>query len=98
MMAIGEPCIPSGIAHDLADCKRLAAGGGYPVIIRPAFTLGGTGGGIAATEAECWKSPRPALPPAGCAGAGGEVHRRLEKKLNLKRSGTVPAMPSPSAA
>ena len=52
MLSIGEPCVPSGIATSIEDCKQLAAQIGYPVIIRPAFTLGGTGGGIARTEAE----------------------------------------------
>ena len=50
MLEIGEPCIPSGIAHNLEECKILAQEIGYPVIIRPAYTLGGTGGGIAADE------------------------------------------------
>jgi carbamoyl-phosphate synthase large subunit len=48
MLRINEPCIPSGTADNLADCLRLADEIGYPVIVRPAFTLGGTGGGIAA--------------------------------------------------
>ncbi|MGI6546168.1 MAG: carbamoyl-phosphate synthase large subunit [Fastidiosipilaceae bacterium] len=52
MLEIGEPCVPSGIAHNLDDCKALARRIGYPVIVRPAFTLGGTGGGIAESEDE----------------------------------------------
>ncbi len=48
MLRINEPCIPSGIAESVDDCLRLADEVGYPVIVRPAFTLGGTGGGIAA--------------------------------------------------
>ena len=50
MMRINEPCIPSGTASDLESCLRQAEAIGYPVIVRPAFTLGGTGGGIAADE------------------------------------------------
>lgn len=50
MMRINEPCIPSGTANNLTECQRLADEIGYPVIVRPAFTLGGTGGGIAADE------------------------------------------------
>ncbi len=46
MLEIDVPCIPSGIATDLDECVRLADEIGYPVIVRPAFTLGGTGGGI----------------------------------------------------
>ena len=47
MQAIGQPCVPSDIASDPDTCLAIAARIGYPVIVRPAFTLGGTGGGIA---------------------------------------------------
>lgn len=52
MLNINEPCIPSGTASSVDECLRLAAEIGYPVIVRPAFTLGGTGGGIADNEEE----------------------------------------------
>ena len=52
MQAIGQPCVPSEIAENLDDALKAAERIGYPVIIRPAFTLGGTGGGIAETEEE----------------------------------------------
>ncbi len=52
MEAIGEPCVPSGIAEDLETSLQIANEIGYPVIVRPAFTLGGSGGGIAETEEE----------------------------------------------
>ena len=52
MEAIGEPCIPSDIAENLPDALAIAARIGYPVIVRPAFTLGGTGGGVAYSEEE----------------------------------------------
>ncbi len=52
MMKIDVPCIPSGIAHSLKECIDLAQDIGYPVIVRPAFTLGGTGGGIVHNEEE----------------------------------------------
>ena len=52
MLKINVPCIPSGIAHNLDECAELAEEIGYPVIVRPAFTLGGTGGGIAANLEE----------------------------------------------
>ena len=52
MEAIGQPCVPSEIATDLAGALKAAEDIGYPVIIRPAFTLGGTGGGIAQDEKE----------------------------------------------
>lgn len=50
MLRIDEPCIPSGTANNLEECLKLAIEIGYPVIVRPAFTLGGTGGGITADE------------------------------------------------
>ena len=52
MEEIGEPCVPSGIAEDLQTALDIAKEIGYPVIVRPAFTLGGSGGGIAETEEE----------------------------------------------
>lgn len=52
MQSIGEPCIPSVITTEVEDAVDFANKVGYPIIIRPAFTLGGTGGGIAADEAE----------------------------------------------
>ena len=52
MDSIGQPCIPSGIAEDMETARRLAEEIGYPVIIRPAYTLGGSGGGIAETPEE----------------------------------------------
>lgn len=51
MMRIDQPCIPSKTAENLEECKQIAREIGYPVIVRPAFTLGGTGGGIVADEA-----------------------------------------------
>ncbi len=50
--SIGEPVIPSEITYDLEQAKRAAAEIGYPVVLRPAFTLGGTGGGFANDEDE----------------------------------------------
>ena len=48
MAAIGEPVIPSGIATTVPQALKIADEIGYPVIVRPAFTLGGAGGGAAA--------------------------------------------------
>ncbi len=50
--SIGEPTIPSEITYSLEEAKTAAARIGYPVVLRPAFTLGGTGGGFANNEAE----------------------------------------------
>ncbi len=49
---IGEPTIPSEITYNLDEAKKAAEAIGYPVVLRPAFTLGGTGGGFANNEAE----------------------------------------------
>lgn len=46
MEAIGEPCIPSKVVRDVDAALTFAEKIGYPVIVRPAFTLGGSGGGI----------------------------------------------------
>ncbi len=50
--SIGEPTIPSQITYSLDEAKAAAAEIGYPVVLRPAFTLGGTGGGFAYNEKE----------------------------------------------
>ena len=50
--SIGEPVIPSEITYNLDEAKEAAARIGYPVVLRPAFTLGGTGGGFAYNEKE----------------------------------------------
>ena len=50
--SIGEPVIPSEIANTLEECIESAKRIGYPVVLRPAFTLGGTGGGFAYNEDE----------------------------------------------
>ena len=50
--SIGEPVIPSEITYSLEEAKKAAAEIGYPVVLRPAFTLGGTGGGFANDESE----------------------------------------------
>ena len=52
LQQIGQPVIPSDTATDLDGALAIAAEIGYPVIVRPAYTLGGTGGGIARDEAE----------------------------------------------
>ncbi len=50
--SIGEPVIPSEITYNIDEAKKAAEDIGYPVVLRPAFTLGGTGGGFANNEAE----------------------------------------------
>lgn len=50
MQKLGEPCIPSKVVEVLQDAVTFAKEINYPVIVRPAFTMGGTGGGIAYDE------------------------------------------------
>jgi carbamoyl-phosphate synthase large subunit len=52
MEAAGLRVPKSAIAHDMAEAERAMAGIGLPAIIRPGFTMGGEGGGIARTESE----------------------------------------------
>ncbi|MEE1258124.1 MAG: carbamoyl-phosphate synthase large subunit, partial [Lachnospiraceae bacterium] len=49
---LGEPVLPSAIANTVEEAVKVAEDIGYPVVLRPAFTLGGTGGGFADDERE----------------------------------------------
>lgn len=53
MERIGEPCAASLVVHNVQDGVEFANKIGYPVVLRPAFTLGGSGGGIAHNQLEC---------------------------------------------
>ena len=50
--SLGEPVLPSDIANSMEEGIEVAKKIGYPVVLRPAFTLGGTGGGFADNEGE----------------------------------------------
>ena len=50
MEEIGQPCVTSKVVESVEDAVDFANEIGYPVIVRPAYTLGGTGGGIAYDE------------------------------------------------
>jgi carbamoyl-phosphate synthase large subunit len=52
MQELGEPIPESDIVHSVQAALDFAEAIGYPVIVRPAYTLGGTGGGNAANEEE----------------------------------------------
>ncbi len=71
--SIGEPVIPSDIANTLDEAVEAAARIGYPVVLRPAFTLGGTGGGFAYSEEELRELAVGAL-------AASPVHQVLVEK------------------
>ncbi len=53
MEKIGEPVAPSDIVESVEDGLRIASRIGYPVVLRPAYTLGGSGGGIAENPQQC---------------------------------------------
>ncbi len=52
MQKINQPVVPSDIAYSVDECVAIAEKIGYPVIVRPAYTLGGAGGGVAKDEEE----------------------------------------------
>jgi carbamoyl-phosphate synthase large subunit len=60
-LSIDEPVIPSEITYSIEEAVAAAGRIGYPVILRPAFTLGGTGGGFAYNEEELRDMMRNAL-------------------------------------
>ncbi|WP_313152541.1 carbamoyl-phosphate synthase large subunit [Lacrimispora sp.] len=53
MEKIGEPVAPSDIVENVEDGLKVAEKIGYPVVLRPAYTLGGSGGGIAENPGQC---------------------------------------------
>jgi len=59
--SIGEPVLPSVITHTVEEGLAAAKKIGYPVVLRPAYTLGGTGGGFADNEAELIETMKNAL-------------------------------------
>ncbi len=71
--SLGEPVIPSGIANTVEEGEKVAREIGYPVVLRPAFTLGGTGGGFAYDEEQLREMMRNAL-------ALSPVHQVLVEK------------------
>ncbi len=71
--SLGEPVLPSLIANTMDEGLSAAAEIGYPVVLRPAFTLGGTGGGFADNEEECREILKNAL-------ALSPVHQVLVEK------------------
>ena len=58
---LGEPVLQSEVANDEDEGLEIARGIGFPVVLRPAFTLGGTGGGFADDETEFREMIRRAL-------------------------------------
>ncbi len=72
-LSLGEPVLPSEIVNSIEEGVKVAEQIGYPVVLRPAFTLGGTGGGFADNEEELRELMRNAL-------ALSPVHQVLVEK------------------
>ena len=72
-LSLGEPVLPSETAESIEGCLEAASRIGYPVVLRPAFTLGGTGGGFADDEEELRELAKHAL-------AVSPVHQVLVEK------------------
>ena len=72
-LSLGEPVLPSETAESIEGCLEAASRIGYPVVLRPAFTLGGTGGGFADNEGELRELAKHAL-------AVSPVHQVLVEK------------------
>lgn len=72
-ISLGEPVLPSEIVNSIEEAVKVAEKIGYPVVLRPAFTLGGTGGGFADNETELRELMRNAL-------ALSPVHQVLVEK------------------
>ncbi|MCQ2143446.1 MAG: carbamoyl-phosphate synthase large subunit [Bacteroidales bacterium] len=72
-IGLGEPVIPSDICYSVEESVEIANKIGYPVVLRPAFTLGGTGGGFADNEEELREMMKNAL-------ALSPVHQVLVEK------------------
>ena len=64
--SLGEPVLPSLIANNIDEAVEAAKRIGYPVVLRPAFTLGGTGGGFADDETQLREMMRNALSSPRC--------------------------------
>lgn len=60
-LSLGEPVLPSMIAESMEEAIKAAEEIGYPLVVRPAFTLGGTGGGFVGDEAELREIVKNAL-------------------------------------
>jgi carbamoylphosphate synthase large subunit len=78
MLRIHEPCIPSGTANTLEECLLRAAEIGYPVIVRPAFSLGGQAAALRQMKASCGSTLLRVSPPVGCIRSSLNEASRLE--------------------
>ena len=90
MRDIGLEVAASGFAHTLDEAIRIAEGLGYPVVIRPSFTLGGAGGGIAHDEGELRRIAGQglALSPAGEVLVEQSIEGWKEIEMEVMRDAT----------
>ncbi len=79
MEKLNQPCIPSKVVEDLDSAMAFADVIGYPVIVRPAFTMGGTGGGICENPEKLHEIATNGLRLSHPSDPCGKVHRRLER-------------------
>ncbi len=89
MEKIGEPCAPSLVVENIKDGIDFANEIGYPVVLRPAYTLGGSGGGIAHNQVELEEILANGL---RLSRVGQVLHCRLERnriRSNARRSGQL---------
>lgn len=81
---LGEPVLPSLVANTAEEALQAAKTIGYPVVLRPAFTLGGTGGGFADDEQEFLGLIHNALALSPVHQVLVEKALKVLKKLNMK--------------
>ncbi len=98
MAAIGEPTIPSGIANTVAEALEVADSIGYPVIIRPAFTLGGAGGGVAYSAEELALVAQTGSMRPRSRRSSSSAISTAGRRSSLRPCATAPATSSPCAA
>ena len=80
MEKIGEPVAASKVVTTVEDGVAFTRTIGYPVVLRPAYTLGGSGGGIANNEFELQRNPRKWSPSFTCRRSSGRtLYRRMER-------------------
>ncbi|MFR1983579.1 MAG: hypothetical protein ACLS4Z_07495 [Christensenellaceae bacterium] len=94
MEKIHQPCVPSDIAYTVDECVAIANRLGYPVIVRPAYTLGGAGGGVAYDEEELRSISHNGLMLAHYAGTDRKIHRRRKEiQFEVLARATSPSAP-----
>ena len=92
LKAMGQPVIPSDTAETLEEALAIAERIGYPVIVRPAFTLGGTGGGIAKDQAALAEIARSGLDQSPSTRSWWSAASPAGRRSSLRPCGTAPAM------